>query len=289
MEATVLDEGHVDQYREMGYTVFPGLLSVAKVAEMLKEVELICAGATRAHFDASRIEMEPEQPFEGTLVRRLYEPCTYYPVFRMLSESKNLLDCVEQLLGPNFCFHYSKLNMKPPSVGSAVEWHQDLVYYPLTNRDSLAVLFYLDDADQHNGCLQVIPCRHLGRALDHSLNGIFQGRITEPIDESEAVALKGGAGTAIFMHGMTPHSSALNTSPKPRRTLILSYRAADAFPVYVKEFTDQAESHVRLARGERVCYARFTAGTFPMPVYPQKTKSLYELQELSRNQEPSRS
>lgn len=285
----MLDSQQVNQYRKMGYTVSPGLLSVAKVAKLLKEVESICAGVTRANYDASRMEMEPEQPSEGTLVRRLYEPCTYYPVFRTLSESKNLLDCIEQLLGANLCFHYSKLNMKPPSIGSAVEWHQDLAYYPLTNRDSLAVLFYLDDADRHNGCLQVIPRRHIGETLNHTLNGIFQGRVTESLDESEAVALEGGAGTAIFMHGMTPHSSALNTSGKPRRTLILSYRAADAFPVYVKEFTEQAESHVRLARGERVHCARFTAGTFPIPVYPHKTKSLYELQEHSRAQRASRS
>ena len=44
-------------------------------------------------------------------------------------------------------FHYSKINMKPPSIGSVVEWHQDLSYYPLTNSSSLAVLIYLDDAD----------------------------------------------------------------------------------------------------------------------------------------------
>lgn len=150
------------------------------------------------------MEMEPKQAPEGTLVRRLYEPCTYYHAFRDLSDSKELLDCVEQLLGPNFCFHYSKLNMKPPSIGSIVEWHQDLKYYPLTNRDSLAVLFYLDDADRQNGCLQVIPGRHLGPSLDHTLNGVFQGRITESIDLSEAVPLEGHAGTAIFMHGMPP-------------------------------------------------------------------------------------
>ena len=57
--------------------------------------------------------------------------------------------------------------MKPPEIGSAVEWHQDLSYYPLTNRDSLAVLFHLDDADAENGCLQILPGRHEGRLLDH--------------------------------------------------------------------------------------------------------------------------
>ena len=34
---------------------------------------------------------------------------------------------------------------------------QDLSYYPLTNRSSVAVLLYLDDADEENGALRVVP------------------------------------------------------------------------------------------------------------------------------------
>jgi dTDP-glucose 4,6-dehydratase len=188
--------------------------------------------------------MEPKQPPDGTLVRRVYEPCSYYPVFRELSEDAELLDCVEPLIGPNLSFHYSKINMKPPAIGSVVEWHQDLLYYPLTNSDSLAALLYLDSADRSNGCLQVIPGGHLAPPLDHTRNGFFQGRVTEPVDMSKALALEGDAGTVIFLHCLTPHSSVTNTSNRPRRTLILSYRAADTFPLYTGEMTAAAESHV---------------------------------------------
>jgi phytanoyl-CoA hydroxylase len=283
----MLSNEQVSQYKDEGYTVYPGFFRAAEVSEILQDIVTISANATRAKHDNSRMEMEPNQGPDGTMVRRIYEPCTYYPRFRDLSESKELLDCVEQLLGPNINFHYSKLNMKPPSIGSVVEWHQDLVYYPLTNRDSLAVLFYLDDAGNSNGCLRVIPKRHLGSALDHTLDGIFQGRVTEPIDESSAAALQGGSGTAIFMHGMTPHASAPNTSPKPRKTLILSYRAADAFPVYLGEPTEEFESHVRLVRGKCLRIARLASGEFPIPQFPQRTKSLYELQDLSRTKASS--
>ena len=41
-----------------------------------------------------------------------------------------------------------------PSIGSK-GIHQDLSYYPLTNTDSLAVLFYLDDTSEENGALQL--------------------------------------------------------------------------------------------------------------------------------------
>ena len=135
--------------------------------------------------------------YEYAKVRRLYEPCTHYATFRALSESKELLDVIEQLLGPNLFFHLSKVNMKPAKLGSVVDWHQDLTYYPLTNTDSVTVLFYLDDADASNGCLQVIP-RAQHRVMDHTLKGFFQGCVTEPVDASKAVYVEAKAGSMIL-------------------------------------------------------------------------------------------
>lgn len=274
----------VGQYQREGYTLFPGFLRSTEVAELLSDMAAVCSGNTLAHHDKARLEMEPNQRPDGTLVRRIYEPCTYYPRFRSLSVSERLLDCVEQLLGANLLFHYSKINMKPPAIGSVVEWHQDLAYYPLTNRDSLAILLYLDDADTGNGCLQVIPGRHLAPLMDHTLEGFFQGRVIEPVEQSQAAPLEGKAGTAIFMHCMTPHASTTNTSSGPRRTLILSYRAADAFPIYAGEMAAAGEAHVRHVRGARLNLARFSMTEFPIPQYKQKTASLYELQDLSRKE-----
>jgi ectoine hydroxylase-related dioxygenase (phytanoyl-CoA dioxygenase family) len=280
----MLTAAQVKQYKEHGYTVFHEFLSNSEVESMRADIEAISAPATLANHDASRMEMEPSQGPEGKSVRRIYEPCTYYPRFQSLSDSTKLLDVLEQLTGPNILFHYSKINMKPPKIGSVVEWHQDLTYYPLTNTDSVTVLFYLDDADSANGCLKVIPDLHHKPPLDHTLKGLFQGRVTQPVDDSNAVFLEAKAGGAIFMDAMTPHASAPNTSTKSRRTLILSYRAADAFPIYLGPQTDDAEAHVRLVRGERVGTARFTLRSFPIPVFPRKTKSLYELQEFSRKE-----
>lgn len=278
----MLTAQQVEQYRRDGYTMCPGFLGQEEVSSLLADIEQICAGNTLANHDKTRIEMEPNQPPEGSLVRRIYEPCTYYSAFRAFAESDKVLDCVERLLGPNLVFHYSKINMKPPSIGSVVEWHQDLAYYPLTNRDSVSILFYLDDAAAANGCLMVMPGRHLGPLMDHTRNGIFQGQITEAVDESQAVLVEGIAGTVTFMHCMTPHASASNTSDRPRRTLILSYRAADAFPIYAGEMTPKGEAHVRAVRGKRPNVARFSMTEFPIPRYPRLTASLYELQELSR-------
>mgnify|MGYP006105382759 FL=1 len=278
----MLTDEQVRAFREDGFTVCEDFLSQTEVDALLQEADGAIEGNTLATHDAERMEMEPEQPPDGGAVRRLYEPCTYYPVSRALSEMDKLLDSVQQLFGPNLLFHYSKLNMKPAKVGSVVEWHQDLSYYPMTNRDSLAVLFYLDDTDATNGPLKLIPKRHEAPLMQHTREGFFQGRVTEPVDESDVVMAEGQAGTAIFMHGLTPHASAPNTSGKPRRTLILAYRAADAIPLFLGPMTATHETHVRLVRGEPASQARFDGTAVALPRYKDAVSSLYDLQKKSR-------
>ena len=281
----MLTPAQVEHYHTEGYVAVPSFLSAEEIAAFLSEMDAASADNTLADHDATRMEMEPNQPPDGTQVRRLYEPCSYYEVFRAFSESERLLDAVAALLGPDLVFHYSKINMKPAGVGSPVEWHQDLSYYPLTHRGSVSILFYLDDATVENGCLQVIPRRHQSELLSHSTDGFFQGRVTEAVDQSLAVPIPGAAGTVIFMHAMTPHASIANVSDTPRRTLILSYRAADAFPIYTGEMTYKTEANARLVRGRIPLVARFEDRSFPIPLYKDAISSLYDLQERSRQGE----
>ncbi len=277
-----LSPQQIAQYRDEGFTVLHEFLDRAAVDELLAEIDILTASATVAKHDSARLEMEPNQGPDGKKVRRLYEPCTHYARFRALSESPGLLDAVEQLIGPNLFFHLSKINMKPAQLGSVVDWHQDLTYYPLTNTDSVTVLFYFQDADAYNGCLQVIPRAHQ-RVMEHTVKGVFQGRVVETVDTSKSVFLEARAGSAIFMHCLTPHASAPNLSTKPRITLIMSYRAADAFPIHLAMRTEAQEAHARLVRGAEASAARFGLNSFPIPRFPRDTKSLYELQEMSRH------
>ena len=56
--------------------------------------------------------------------------------------------------------------MKPAKVGSAVEWHQDMAYFPHTNDDLVTTLVYLDDATEENGCLRCSATSH--HYFDHA-------------------------------------------------------------------------------------------------------------------------
>lgn len=283
-EAGMPFEDQVKQYKTYGYSICHDFLSESEITEFVREIERISAYSTVAQHDSQRVEMEPHQPPTGRRVRRIYEPCTYYEVFKRFSESPKLLPSLEELLGPDIFYTSSKINVKPAEIGSVVEWHQDMAYGPVTNRSTLSVLVYLDDADRENGCLQVIPGSL--PMLSHSRDEVFQGRITEPLDTSIAVHLTGRKGAAIFLNGLVPHASSPNTSSRPRRTLILGYRAADAFPIYLGEQSVKGDQFSRLVRGHRSIVARFDMERVYIPNYPSNTKSLYELQDLSRRSQP---
>ena len=272
----------IDEYFINGFIVKENFIDSSMISKFKKEIDSIIGESSLESHDKTKMEMEPRQKPNGRKVRRIYEPCTHYPLFEEYASSPLVLDHVECLLGKNIVFHYSKLNMKASCVGAVVEWHQDLAYYPLTNKDSLAILLYIDDASKDNGCLKVIPKYHTKKLLNHTRNGFFQGMITEKFDTSKALNLEGKSGAAIFMHCMVPHASNMNTSSFQRRTLISSYRAADAFPILINSRESSPEKFAKIVRGNEQMNARFTMRSFPIPKYYEDAKSLFSLQDRAK-------
>jgi len=273
------------QYRADGYVVAHELFSKEE-CERARETIREMTRAAVASGDASKtLELEPEKADGEFVPRRIYDPFLAHDVFRKMGCDERVLDRVEDLVGPNLCCNLSKLNMKPAKVGSLVDWHQDLTYYPHTNADLVTVLVYLDDATEENGCLQVLP-RHQHHYFSHSHpDGRFAGLITENLDDGrygKPVPLAAKAGSVIFMHCILPHSSLPNRSTQSRRTLIYSYRAADAYPIYYSPSVAEFEKRVRLVRGTMSPTARFGG---PAPIIPNvgtEMKSLYEMQRAAK-------
>lgn len=278
-----------EQYRREGYVVVNSVFTADDLAPVERAMEELTARAVAAGGMCDFLELEPE-PVDGRRVpRRIYKPYDQHPAFQALATSPKVLDRIESLIGPSFSLHHSKLNMKPARVGSSVEWHQDLAFFPQTNDDLVTMLIYLDDATEENGCLQVLP-RHHSHFFNHSLpDGSFAGMITEDIDSGRfgrPVPLAAPAGSVIFMHCVTPHSSLPNRSASPRRTLIFEYRAADAFPVFYGSKTLDDEVGVRPLRGEPALFARF-GGPAPMIPRLMTTSSIYDLQAESKSKSGS--
>ncbi|MEP6664641.1 MAG: phytanoyl-CoA dioxygenase family protein [Verrucomicrobiota bacterium] len=274
----------IEQYHNEGFIVVERLFDADDMARVDATIRKMTDDALAAGDYSKILELEP-QPVDGQRVpRRIFNPYDQHETFRDLANDPRLLDRIESLIGGNFNLQHSKLNMKPAKVGSAVEWHQDMAYFPHTNDDLVTTLIHLDEATEENGCLQVLP-RHHTHYFDHAgPDGRFAGMITENLsDFGKPKSLPAPAGSVIFMHCITPHASLPNRSSRARRTLIYEYRANDALPIYYGEMTNLAEAKHRPVRGKPARFARFGG---PSPLIPNvgKYASLYELQSQAKAQ-----
>ncbi len=283
---TGLSPAQIEQFRVEGYVVVPAFFggetlaaADAAIAELTQQA--LAPGAKMEKI----LELEPV-PVDGKRVpRRIYNPYKAHRAFHDMATAPALLDLVQSLIGPDFSLHHGKLNMKPARVGSVVEWHQDLAYFPHTNDSLVSLLIYLDAADTTNGCLQVIPRQH-HHYFNHLLpDGSFTGMVLDKLSDGRygrPVELAGPAGSVILMHGLTPHSSLPNRSDRGRRTLIFEYRAADAYPIYTGDLTVQQEATVEVVRGKATRQARFGGPAPIVPNFMTAYKSLYDSQEKGR-------
>lgn len=273
-----------EQYRREGYIVVNSVFTADDLAPVERAIDELTERAVASGGKCDYLELEPELVDGRRVPRRIYSPYDQHKAFQALATSSKVLDRIESLIGSSFNLHHSKLNMKPARVGSSVEWHQDLAFFPHTNDDLVTMLIYLDEATEQNGCLQVLP-RHHSHYFNHALpDGSFAGLITEDIDGGQfgrPMPLAAPAGSVIFMHCITPHSSLPNRSARPRRTLIFEYRAADAYPVFYGHGTLDDEAGVRPLRGQPARFARF-GGPAPMIPKHMTTSAIYDLQAESK-------
>jgi phytanoyl-CoA hydroxylase len=263
-----------DSYQEQGFAVAERFFDADEVAQLNAAIDEVLDVP-----DITTVaELEPDNP---GVPRRIWSPTKRHARFEQLATDPRLLDAVEQLIGPDILFHYSKLHMKGPRVGTIVDWHQDFAFYPHTNTDLVTAMVYLDDASTENACLQAVAGSHRRGLADHYVDGHFRGKVTGPgtPDPAQATALEAPAGSVVFIHCLLLHHSSPNRSDRYRRSFFAAYRAADAWPIYFGPHASHNEPGVRLLRGRTANTARVEAGNWLLPLAERPFGSLFELQE----------
>ena len=114
---------------------------------------------------------------------------------------------------------------KQPHVGAEVGWHQDATFLRTDPPSVIGFWIALDDADRDNGCLTALPGAHRGplRQWFGYQDGDLVTRTLDgtPWPAVEPVALEVRRGTLIVLHGLLPHASTANRSPRPRHAYSL--------------------------------------------------------------------
>ena len=277
----MITDADVAFYRENGYLLVPNVFSPAEVAELRSVTEDFVerAGAVDTHNEI--YDLEDSHRRGNPRVRRIKTPHLHDPVYAAASRHPAVIDVLKRLIGPSIRFDTGKLNLKSAGYGAPVEWHQDWAFYPHTNDDLAAVGIMLDDVDESNGPLLVIPGTHLGPTYDHHADGRFCGAMDVEalnVDLDDAVPLVGQAGSITIHHARIIHGSATNRTNRPRRLLLYQYCAADAWPL--RGVSDYDQFKANLICGEESVAPRIVAAPVRMP-YPEALNggSIYENQK----------
>ena len=281
----MIDREAVAFYRDNGYLVVPEVLSQAEVAALREVTEAFVERARAVTSHDEIFDLEDSHSAAEPRVRRIKTPHQWDDTYRRMVDHPKILTALQKLWGPSIRFDVSKLNLKAAGYGAPVEWHQDWAFYPHTNDDLAAVGIMIDDVDDSNGPLLVIPGSHKGPIFDHHADGVFCGAMDPArgeVDFRKAVALTGPAGSITIHHARTVHGSATNSSGRPRRLLLHQYRAADAWPLL--GVPDYGAFRSLLLCGEETIEPRVTAVPVRLPLPPAAHQgSIYENQRSRRS------
>ncbi len=231
----MLSQREIESYRESGYLLVEDAVSAEQLAT-LREITYDLIEKSRGVTESNTVyDLDDGHSADQPRLTRIKLPHKQHPFYWEVLKNSHMTEVLNALLGPDTVIQNSKLNTKAPGGGAAVEWHQDWAYYPHTNDDMLAFGLMLEDVDEANGPLQVIPGTHKGPVLAHTNpDGIFCGAI-DPDDpdfhQDKAVTLTGKAGSMTVHHARALHGSAPNRSDRNRLILFYECRAADAWPL----------------------------------------------------------
>ena len=216
-----------------GYLSYGRVLSDEDIQNLRQRSEDIASGRL-THVPARNIQFE--QAFrdgEGDaattepridMIRKMTYLCYHDDIFEAVAKKAEIVDVIEELLGPNIKFYADQLMMKPRFHGTVTGWHQDSVAWPMfAPQNHVSCWVALDDATVDNGCMTVIPGSHRWGPIARE----YIDRFLALPHVSEPVPVEIKAGHCMFHHALNFHRTGANTTPNRRRGLALHYLDAE--------------------------------------------------------------
>jgi ectoine hydroxylase-related dioxygenase (phytanoyl-CoA dioxygenase family) len=219
-----LSDGEVRQYQELGYLV-PSLRLPTPLVDSLRDA------LDRLIRDNPGVR--PEKLVSAHLsrsgARANDEGVRGQADFLELAKNPQILDAVEQLIGPDVILWGCHVFCKPAGDGHETPWHQDGHYWPIRPLATCTVWVALEPSTRDNGCLRVIPRSHLARTSHPHLHEdrqdvALQQRLAETaFDAASAVDLQLQPGQMSMHDVYMIHGAQANRSSKRRAGVALRY------------------------------------------------------------------
>jgi ectoine hydroxylase-related dioxygenase (phytanoyl-CoA dioxygenase family) len=154
------------------------------------------------------------------------------PPFKTLISHPKITEGLAQLTNASeLRIWHDQIQYKPPQKGGVNMWHQDAPYWPIiAPMTEVTGWVALDDADETNGCMSMVPGSHLwGDNIDflHTLKSYEDMPNEFDGHEIKVMRCPVQKGEVHHHHALTWHGSHANTSGRPRRAIALHYMTQD--------------------------------------------------------------
>jgi len=282
----LLTQAQIDKFWRDGVLVVENAVSAIQLSALRTEFQT-WVEESRSHSSdygetrdgRRRFDLQPGHSAKTPGLRRVQSPEEVSAAFESVMRNARTVDYCADLIGPNIRFHHGKVNSKLPGSATAVKWHQDFPFQPMTNDDMITCLLFVDDVTLENGPLEVIPESHKGPLYSHWHDGVFTGAIDDAVidpQRDKIIKCTGKAGDVCLMHVNLLHGSAPNLSDKPRTLYITTYYAEDAIELSPNHLPSRFTHE--LIRGTASGRVRCSAYAMQLPAVPKGT-SFFAQQE----------
>ena len=264
----VLGEEQVEQFHREGWLSVPALVDDEWLTRLRATTDEVVDGSRALTESTPLYDLEADHTAEEPRLRRFSAPTDMYATYWEFASQSVITDVVCDLIGPNVKFHHSKLNFKAPRGGEEVKWHQDIQFWPHTNYDLLTVGVFLEDVVPGMGEVGFVPGSHDRELYDlYGDDDVWVGALSDA-DVARAGVERaqyptGPAGSITVHHCRTVHGSTVNSSDRPRPLLLMTYVAADAFPL--TDLVKPSPHGEELIRGEPARWSRHDPRPCLMP------------------------
>ncbi len=224
-----LSGGEVARYHEEGYLIPSFRLAIERADRLREALERLIR---------ENPEIRPEKLVSAHVVGKGGEPnadgVRGSQDFLELALDPDILDIVEQVIGPDIILWGCHVFCKPAGDGFETPWHQDGHYWPIRPLANCTVWVAIEPSDTENGCLRVIPRSHLQRLchshlLEDRTNLTLQLRVdAAAFDASQAVDLQLQPGQLSMHDVYMIHGARVNRSPRRRTGVALRYMPASS-------------------------------------------------------------
>ena len=214
-------------FENNGYLIAGPVLTTAELAEVRDAYDRIFKANAKPQSYRNIAAKEGEELSKGAVLQ-IIDMHKLDDVFRRLLYKSAILDMVEGILGtPNIRLLHDQGLYKPALHGDEVPWHQDNGYWKLEPPRAASLWTALDDVNEENGCMWVVPGSHKAGDVGHQRAGQYIAQLKADVDETLAVAIPLPAGSGMFHHCRTLHRTKPNHSPNQRRAWVMHFMAAD--------------------------------------------------------------